>query len=619
MAIKKYLATKDNTITNAFKANMSTRGVSGNMGQSDVLETFFIYAQADASSSELARILVQFDSDAIATDRTDGNIPASGSVSFFLRLYNAEHVGTTPKDFTLIASAVSGTWDEGLGLDMENYSDKDSSNWIYASDSKIRASASFLIRDYDNVGENIQLTGTNKYRFEAAAADDYGDDKFAIGATDSACATNIKNIIINNASTDFSASVKDDVVTIYAVPANDAGNSGSLSSSLSEWVEVTGSDYVTNGLLSASFKGGSDYTLWANEGGDFYDDASSSFTQTFDTGFENLEMDVTPLVEQWISSSANSGTPGVAERTNHGFRISLSGSSGTGTNSYYTKKFFARGSQFFFKRPTIEARWDSSKKDDRGNFYLSSSLVPASDNLMKLYLYNVVRGQLTDIPGLDSNSLLVSLYSGTLDNTAPSGSKIGLAIGGGTTAALDINTTASYVETGVYSCSFAYTSSAITTIFDVWHSGSTATEYHTGSSISIDTFDSQDFNFDQRYVSKITNLRPSYSTNEVARFRLFTRQKDWNPTIYTVAKNDVDISIVDNIYYKIVRANDNWIAVDFGTGSTNHTRLSYDVSGSYFDFDMGILEVNSVYQIYFSYLINGSYVEQPEVFRFKTT
>ena len=496
MAIKKYYATKDNTITNAFKANLSTRGVSGNMGQSDVLETFYIFAQANTSSSELARILVQFDSDTISTDRTEGTIPASGSVSFYLRLYNAEHVGTTPKDFTLIASAVSGAWDEGLGLDMEEYSDIDASNWL-------------------------------------------------------------------------------------------------SSSTAVEWVTA---------------------------GGDIYDDASSSFSQSFDTGFENLEIDVTPLMEQWISSSANSKVAfNMRERTNDGFRVSWSGSDETGNNSYYNKKFFARGSQFFFKRPTIEARWDSSKKDNRGNFYLSSSLVPASDNLMKLYLYNVVRGQLTNIPGVGTGGLLVSLYSGTLDNTAPSGSKIGLAIGGGTVAALDINTTASYVETGIYSCSFAYTSSAITTIFDVWHSGSTATEYHTGSSIGIDTFDSQNFNFNQRYVSKITNLRANYSTGEVARFRLFTRLKDWNPTIYTVAKNDVDISIVDDVYYKIVRANDDWIAVDFGTGSTNCTRLSYDASGSYFDFDMKMLEANSVYQIYFTYLINGNYVEQPEVFRFRTT
>jgi len=51
MAIKRYYATKDNTITNAYKANLTTRGVSGNMGQSDISEEPPIYAQASTSSS----------------------------------------------------------------------------------------------------------------------------------------------------------------------------------------------------------------------------------------------------------------------------------------------------------------------------------------------------------------------------------------------------------------------------------------------------------------------------------------------------------------------------------------------------------------------------------------
>lgn len=483
MAIKRYYATQDNTITNAYKANLTTRGVSGNMGQSDISEIFSIFAQANTSSSELARVLTQFDTTEIATDRTDGNIPASGSVSFFLRMYDAPHSQTTPKDFTLTISAVSQSWQEGLGLDMENYSDEDASNWISASEG----------------------------------------------------------------------------------------------------------------------------TAWTTEGGDYIIDNSSSFTQYFDTGFENLEVDITPLVEQWVNSAGNV----LGSKTNYGVGVHLTSSLEDASESYYTKMFFARGSQFFFKRPVIEARWDSSKQDDRGNFFLSSSLVPASDNLMKLYLYNVVRGQLTDIPAVGTNTILVSIYSGS---TAPTGSKIGLAFGGGTLAAGDANTTASHVETGIYSCSFAYTSSGITNIFDVWHSG--GIEYHTGSSIDIKSFTSPNFNFDQSYVSKIVNLRTNYPTGETARFRLFARNKNWSPTIYTVANTAIETSIVDNVYYKITRASDGLTVVDYGTGSLNYTRVSYDVSGSYFDFDMSMLEANYAYEINFVYLINGSYVEQPETFRF---
>ena len=60
MAIKKYFANADNTITNAFRASLQSRGVDANMGAADVLETFSIYGQASSGSTELSRILINF-------------------------------------------------------------------------------------------------------------------------------------------------------------------------------------------------------------------------------------------------------------------------------------------------------------------------------------------------------------------------------------------------------------------------------------------------------------------------------------------------------------------------------------------------------------------------------
>ena len=497
MGIKRYVADADNTITNAYKANLSTRGVSGNMGQSDILEVFSIYGQASSSadglSSELARILVQFPVSGAASgnpayDRVQGTIPASGSVSFYLKMYNAAHSQTTPKDFKLVVSALSRSWREGLGLDMENYSDIDSSNWITASLGPVK---------------------------------------------------------------------------------------------------------------------------WTAEGGDWYTDASSSFTASFDTGFENMDLDVTPLVEQWINSAGNT----LGSKSNYGFMVKLSSSLEDAEESYYTKMFFARGSQFTLKRPVLEARWDNSKTDDRGQFYLSSSLVPASDNLMKLYLYNVVRGQLTNIPAIGTGSIIVSIYSGSSDNTSPSGDKLYLPVGGDVAATGDTNITGGYVETGIYSCSFPYASSSVTTIFDVWHSGSV--EYHTGSGITVKTYDAAGYNFDQKYASKVTNMRSTYNTAETARFRLFVRQKNWSPTIYNVASQDIETSIIDNAYYKVIRVSDSFEVIPFGTGSDNYTKLSYDRSGSYFDLDMSLFSADDVYELSFTYKINGTFVDQPETFRFR--
>jgi len=611
MGIKRYYATKDNTITNAFKSSLQTRGVSGNMGQSDILEVFSIYAQANTTSSELSRILIEFDTTAVSADRTAGIIPASGSVNFFLKMYNAEHSQTTPKNYTLLVQPISQSWNEGLGLDMEEYSDLDASNYISASsgtpwaDISGRATATietvvkglltagtFTLTDAAGISTSYKFeTGvnvsTNTAAYTPGTTVDIGIDGMATG---DAGATADQIIARINAGTNigFTASKTGNNVLVTQNTPGTVGNKTNASTILGDFA-------VSN------FTDGSNV-----EGGSYVDIEEYTFTQSFDTGFEDLEIDVSHLVEDWIKGPDNGGL------SNFGFGVRLTGSDETEEQSYYTKMFFARGSQFFHKRPVVEARYDDSKKDNRGEFFLSSSLVPATDNLMNLYLYNVVRGQLTNIPAVGTNDILVSIYSGT---TEPTGDKLKLPPGGGVVADGDVNITGSFVESGIYSCSFAYNSSSITTIFDVWHSG--GIEYHTGSGIDVQTFSSKNYNFDQRYASKVTNLRATYDNNERVRFRLYSRQKDWSPTIYTVASSDIETSIVDNAYYSFSRVSDNLEIIPFGTGSLNHTRLSYDASGSYFDIEMNLFDTDTVYELSFAYLINGSYVEQPEKFRFR--
>ena len=611
MAIKRYYASKDNTITNAYKSNLTTRGVSGNMGQSDILETFHIYGQQNSASSENSRILIEFDIEDVASDRTSGKIPASGSVEFFLRLYNAEHSQTTPKNFNLVVSALSQSWLEGNGLDMENYSDLDESNWKYRTDEKTAATAivNFTIDPGLGVNDYLFLNGASKnYIFTSSADSTPIENAWYVGGNYTQAADNLAAIINTSCSNDFTAvatsegAMATSFVTITAVEKGLVGNQYALTSSDETFFTITGSKEGADALFIDGDDG-----LWTNEGADFITSFSSSFTASFDTGFEDMDLNVTPLVEQWINSDGNV----LGALDNYGVGVRLKSSLEEATTSYYTKRFFARGSQFFFKRPVLEARWDNTKKDNRGNFYLSSSLVPADDNLMKLYLYNVVRGQLTDIPTVGTGDLWVSIYSGTVDTA---GSKIGLPTGGGVKNNNDFNITGSWVETGIYSCSFAYTSS-VTNIFDVWHTASV--QYHTGSAISVITYDSSDYNFDQKYVSNVTNLRAKYSTGEEVRIRLYVREKDWSPTIYSVASKNIETSIIDDAYYKITRVSDNLEVIPFGTGSLNHTRLSYDKNGSYFDMSMDLFDVDTVYELSFAYLINGNYVEQPERFRFR--
>ena len=515
MAIKRYYATKDNTITNAFKSDLSSRATASNMGLADVLETFSIYGQASASSglsSELSRILIEFDTDAISTDRTSGTIPGSGSVSFYLRMFNAKHGQTLPRNYVLQAKAVlSSSWEEGYGLDMEDYGDS----------------------TRDAVGSN--------------------------------------------------------------------------------WVNAK------------------EGTQWLNTGGDYANpenDFTSSFTQTFSSGHEDLEMDITTLVEQWISSSANDPTAiNLGSKSNFGIGLMFSSSHESESRSFYTKKFFARSSQFFFKRPVLEARWDSRKLDNRGNFIYSSSLATGDENLNQIWLYNYFRGQLRDIPEVGTGNIYVSFFSGS-DDSSPTGPALELVVDGTHVSAAGLNrvVTGSHHSTGIYSASVALTAAGtpLDTIYDVWFTGGDlptstgATRYHTGSIVPA-MVDSSNINPSGKFSSKITNLKSIYSSDEKARFRVYIRNRDWQPTIYTVANTNVETTEIDSGSYKVFRIIDELNAVPFGTGSDLHTCMSYDVSGNYFDLDMSLLEPGYMYGIKLAYYNGsvGAWLEQPETFKFR--
>tara|TARA_R100000152_G_C6781727_1_gene216941 strand:- start:2902 stop:4476 length:1575 start_codon:yes stop_codon:yes gene_type:complete len=522
MSIKRYYADKDSTISNALKANLTTRATGSNMGDADILEVFSIYGQSTTSSVELSRVLLEFpvegtDVGEIKGDRQAGTIPASGSVSFYLKLYNAKHSQTLPVEPKFNIAALSQSWSEGTGLDMEEYKHEGTCNWLE--------------------------------RTEATAWDEPGG--------------------------------------LFHTAAYSAGNNLPL------------------------------------------------YDTTLTNGHDDIEVEITSMVEEWIAGTKpnyglavyftasqeayNSNSSGLNNYTSTGLLHNLEGP----RESYYTKKFFGRGSEFFFKRPIIEARWDSSLKDDRGNFYYSSSLADGPSNLNTLYLYNYVRGELQNIPALAAdNYIYVQIFSGSDDNTAPTGSAVNLCpVKQGslwTTAENNLTyVTGGLHETGIYTASVCLTSSPtpLTKIFDVWQTAN-GLQLHTGSVLPNSLALNSDYPI-PKYYSNISNLKPSYDSSEKARFRLYTRDENWNPTIYTVAKSAAESNVVESAYYKVFRVVDNLEVIPYGTGSDNHTKLSHDISGNYFDLDMSMLDSDYMYGIKFVYKINSEYKEQPEIFKFR--
>jgi hypothetical protein len=537
MPIKKYTADADNTIVNAFQPNLKTRGTGANTGMADVIETYSIYGRVASGSQELSRILIKFPTNSISSDRSAGNIPASGAVNFYLRVYNAPTSKTVPRDIDITVHAVSQSWQEGVGLDLENYKD---------------------VTD-GNAGSNW------------------------MSASNTAFWTDINNTLL------------------------------------------AGGSYHTQSVANADVN-----------------TEIHIFKQRLESGLEDLEINVTPLVEQWLAGTYSNYGVGIALSASQESYVSgalnnvvrrtprlpdPANAQGTtiynpsgSTKSYYTKRFFGRGTQYFFKKPVIEARWESVVRDDRGEFFYSSSLAPAEDNLNTLYLYNYVRGRLTNIPSIGTTgSIMVSLFSGSANNSEPSGSKLTLYNGA-------TSVTGGYVSTGIYSCSIAITSAAtpLKTLYDVWHSGALDNEhanslqYSTGSIIPK-TLESAQAVDTKNYFINITNLRSEYGKNENARFNLYIRPKNWYPTIYTKAKVNPPHYPIQSASYRVFRTFDALEVIPHLTGSDFATGLSYDVSGNYFNVNMSLMDPGYEYGFKFAFYNQelNSWLEQDKIFKFR--
>ena len=183
---------------------------------------------------------------------------------------------------------------------------------------------------------------------------------------------------------------------------------------------------------------------------------------------------------------------------------------------------------------------------------------------------------------------------------------------------LDVNATGTYSSTGIYEVSVALTAAAspLQEIHDVWHSS--GTEFFTGSFYPelMPTYDSAPtFN----RITACKNLKKTYSPQDNGRFRFFVRDRNWSPTIYTVATANNPTDIIESASYNVTRVIDDLVAIPYGTGSNYSTYLSYDKEGNYFDLDMSLLETGYMYEIKLSYYNDsiGDWQEQPQTFKFR--
>lgn len=610
MGVMRWPAEADATITNAWVEGLTKRGEAANTGLADSVEVFVIHGQAartGADSKELARILLRINVTKLRESLDAGNVPlpnATNKPKYYLRMFNAKHPETLPKNFTLNVHALSNPFDEGTGIDMSEYSDVGAASWSHRTNTAGGTGVG-TITVTSNPTEGTEFTvkiDTEVFYVVAAATPALTKANIIDEINNGTHASNTASKIVT--ASDGGGSK----VTITADAAGSTGNYA-YSVSANDGRVDTANYYMANG---------SDYTAWGTamniDSGDYA--GAVLVSQEFETGEEDLMVDITSHIEALVWDGSLRTLNNI-KTDNKGLIIKVS-TENIGY-SVYTKKFFARSSEYFFKRPCLEARWDSSTKDGRARFFAESSLLSNQHNTQYAFLYNSVDGEKSNY-NLGGKNIYVRFYTDP-DYTQLASIK----------DANDGYAAANFVQatnpaTGSYQAAITCDTTK-STIYDMWYAASagaadesTWTVIHKGA-IDVKQRTPELKTKKDRYVFSITNLKKSYSRSEQPRFRVYTRLKDWSPTIYTVARGSLQNKIVDNVYFKIFRVVDDEVLFDYGRGTattnSDHTLLSYDSEGSYFDFDMSLLEAGYMYGIRFMTSIDGELREQEEIFKFR--
>ena len=318
--------------------------------------------------------------------------------------------------------------------------------------------------------------------------------------------------------------------------------------------------------------------------------SSLEVTQLFETGEEDLYVDVTQIVSATLAGLL----------PDEGFRIALTSSLEDDTRTYFVKRFASRTAYNEDKRPRLIFGFNDSIQDDTNNLQLDSS--------SSLFLYNYAQGTATNLisassPVTGPNCLMLQLttpVSGGFYTLSFTGSQHSL---GSTPVA------------GVYSAS-VYLPSTDTVLEDkllqsgsikftpIWTSFDGTVAFLTGSSVTVYPPSRGSTAIEtKRFVVTVTGLADEVENNEMLPLRVNIFDES-SPVLFKVKKPlNAPGVVIRNVYYSVRDENTDLAAIPF---DQNATLVSSDGLGMYFKLDTSNLVVGRSYVIDIQITTNGS-------------
>ena len=347
------------------------------------------------------------------------------------------------------------------------------------------------------------------------------------------------------------------------------------------WDEGVGDNVVTFGDAHAvSWASRSIGNDWTTAGGHY--DSTAIASQTFDTGLEDLRMDVTA----WVKACW-SGT-----HTNNGWMLKFD-SEETDTASYFVKRFASRHTRNPFLRPRLECFWDDYYLDDRLSFDANTA--------NKLSIRNYSKGVATAI-----SSPSLTLLSGSWKKESISVSQVSLnsiAQTGFYEASVNIDLTSSDYS----ALANDLIANGASLIQERWYDGTTLV--HSGS-FTLKNPQADNSSAPKDYRFSILDLKSVYTSQDKPMVRLFVRDRNQaNDPVRTPIQ--LKSQIINKAYYQIKDTNSQLILIPFSDKesasfqSIESTRISTDGQGMYFNFPVSVLPRGRTYTIDIAFYDRG--------------
>lgn len=390
-------------------------------------------------------------------------------------------------------------------------------------------------------------------------------------------------LIVMPLAQQFQEGIGRDVVTY-----NDLGATNFITAS---YINGVYKAWNTAGALKSGSLGDSNIDVIASgslSGPDGTSTVGLSPEQYFDTGKENLSVDITRIISGTITNQIS----------DYGFLIGFSGSYEKDENTYFVKRFASKNSSREDLRPKIVVKYDDSITDNHENFIFDITGSLFLNNYHRGTLSNILSGAAaTEIQG--HNCIKIRLVSG-------SGSEYFTKTVTGSQYSIGDS-----FQTGIYSASFAI-SQFDSTLYDhikkassasfsaIWSSGTdtfpdndSTVGYHTGSLIIQTPFRTSFDGSQKRLLVNMKNLRPNYRKKDLTKLRVFIEDKD-REIVFKKKPFETKSQVFEKMFFQVKDAKSDRIIIPFDT-INNSTKLSSDSDGMYFNFYMDSLPAGYTY------------------------